>query len=171
VHECTVCSAKVSELRRGRCWGCYARWVDARPVGLNAQCITCDEKRRHVLRNVEIFGGWRPMCFNCSGQVASITPMPRTLTSLRDLLSRERRRRDRRIGRSDTRVFQYERRAIDRRDGRAPLPIDDEMIIEITFQPPSFDPDDDVDFDDITAIRELVRDLRPDPELALSAVI
>ena len=38
VHTCDVCSAKVHELRRGRCWGCYARWVDARPVGVGARC-------------------------------------------------------------------------------------------------------------------------------------
>ncbi len=160
MHECEVCNAKVSELRRGRCWGCYTRWVDARPVGLGAKCVTCPEKRRHVLRNVELFGGWRPMCFNCSGQVAGLAPMPRTLAVLREVLSRERRKRDRRVGRVDSRVFQYERRAADRRDGRSPLPIDDDMIIEISFDPPSFEPEG-VDFDDITAIRDMVRELRP----------
>lgn len=161
MHQCEVCNATVSELRRGRCWGCYARWVDARPVGLGAKCVTCSEKRQHVLRNVELFGGWRPMCFNCSGQVATLAPMPRTLALLRDALSRERRKRDRRVGRLDSRVFQYERRAADRRDGRSPLPIDDDMIIEITVEPPSFEPEA-IDFDDITAIRDMVRELRPE---------
>jgi hypothetical protein len=86
--------------------------------------------------------------------------MPRTLSLLREALSRERRRRDRRVGRLDSRVFQYERRAADRRDGRSPLPIDDDMIIEIIMEPPSMAPED-IDFDDITAIRDLVRELRP----------
>ena len=28
---CGVCGAAVSELRRGRCWGCYTRWAESRP--------------------------------------------------------------------------------------------------------------------------------------------
>ena len=75
---CEVCSAQVSELRRGRCWGCYARWVDDRPVGMGAKCTTCNEKRRRFLKSVELFGAWKPMCFNCAGQLLDLDPMPPT---------------------------------------------------------------------------------------------
>ena len=149
----------VSELRRGRCWGCYARWVDAKPVGMGAHCITCTEKRRRVLKSVELFGSWQPMCFSCAGQSLHLDPLPATIADLKAALSRERRSKDRRIGKSDTRVFKYERRVGDRRAGRVEEQlIEDDMIIEITIGPAE---DDDVDFEDMTQIRELVRDLRP----------
>ena len=158
---CEVCRAHVSELRRGRCWGCYERWVETRPVGLGARCVTCNEKRRRFLKTVELFGAWKPMCFNCHGCIGALIPMPKTITQLKEAVSRERRKRDRRWGKPDSRVFVYERRVGERRTGReAELPpVDDDMIIEITV-----DIDmsaDDVDFDDITAIRELVAELRP----------
>jgi len=159
VHECEICNAKVLELRRGRCWGCYERWVDERPVGLGARCITCNEKRRRVLRMVELFGGWKPMCFNCSGQLLTLTPMPATIKQLKEIVSRERRRTDRRFGKADTRVFRYERRVGQRRSSRDQLlSIDDDMIIEVTIEP---EVDAGMEFDDITAIRELIHDLRP----------
>src|SRR5215470_11549044 len=118
VHRCDVCNASVRELRRGRCWGCYARWVDARPVGLGARCLTCGEKRRRVLKSVELFGGWKPMCFNCAGQLLVLDPLPTTIPALKAAVSRERRRVDRRIGKADTRVFRYERRVGERRATR-----------------------------------------------------
>ena len=159
MHECEICNAKVLELRRGRCWGCYERWVDERPVGLGARCITCNEKRRRVLRMVELFGGWKPMCFNCSGQLLTLTPMPATIKQLKEIVSRERRRTDRRFGKADTRVFRYERRVGQRRSSRDQLlSIDDDMIIEVTVEP---EVDNGMEFDDITAIRELIHDLRP----------
>jgi hypothetical protein len=157
LHACEVCSAKVSELRRGRCWGCYARWVDSRPVGMGAKCVTCSEKRRKVLRAVELFGSWKPMCFNCSGQLLTLNPMPNTIAELRVAVSRERRRNDRRIGKVDSRVFRYERRVGDRRAGRDDIaPIDDDMIIEVSI---NMDPEP-VEFEDLTTIRELVTHLR-----------
>ncbi len=162
--QCGVCNAKVSELRRGRCWGCYARWVDARPVGLGARCTTCSEKRHRVLKMVELFGAWRTMCFNCEGQLQQMDPVPLTLEALRVAVSRERRRRDRRFGKKDTRVFRYERRVGERRVGRDGYPmIEDDMIIEIIIDG---DADDGTDFEDLTQIRELVRELRPAGELA-----
>ncbi len=157
LSTCEVCSAKVSELRRGRCWGCYARWVDSRPVGMGAKCVTCSEKRRKVLRAVELFGSWKPMCFNCSGQLLTLNPMPNTIADLRIAVSRERRRNDRRIGKADSRVFRYERRVGDRRAGRDEMmPIDDDMIIEVSV---NMDPEP-VEFEDLTTIRELVTHLR-----------
>jgi hypothetical protein len=157
VHECEICNARVLELRRGRCWGCYERWVEERPVGLGARCITCTEKRRRVLRTVELFGGWKPMCFNCAGQLLTLQPMPSTIKQLKDIVSRERRDRDRRFGKPDTRVFRYERRVGERRSGRDDFPVvDDDMIIEIAVAEGGGE-----DFEDLTQIRELIHDLRP----------
>jgi len=147
-----MCGAHVHELRRGRCWGCYARWVDARPVGLAARCVTCGEQRRRVLRSVELFGNWKPMCFNCHGQVQALEPMPTTISGLKLAISRERRRADRRSGKADTRVFRYERRVGERRTVERDVAlIDDDMIIEVTV-----DSDDNAgtDFDELTQIRE-----------------
>ena len=127
--------------------------------------MTCLEKRRRFLRTVELYGSWKPMCFNCHGMIGLLAPMPKTISQLKDAISRERRKRDRRWGKPDSRVFIYERRVGERRFGReSDVPaVDDEMIIEITV-------DDELmklvgghdDFDqDITAIRELVHSLRP----------
>jgi hypothetical protein len=129
--------------------------VDARPVGLGARCLTCGEKRRRVLKSVELFGGWKPLCFNCAGQLLHLDPLPTTIPALKAAVSRERRRQDRRIGKPDTRVFRYERRVGERRAVRDDCPlVDDDMIIEVTVE---LDPE--VDFDDLTQIRDLV-DLR-----------
>jgi hypothetical protein len=119
--------------------------------------VTCHEKRRRFLKTVELYGSWKPMCFNCHGVLGSLDPMPKNMMLLTEAISRERRKRDRRWGKPDSRVFVYERRVGERRDGReGDLPaIDDEMIIEVSVD------DTDVDFDDITAIRELVQLLRP----------
>src|SRR6185503_19033606 len=134
-------------------------WVETRPVGLGARCVTCHEKRRRFLKTVELFGSWKPMCFNCHGLLGTLDPMPTTIELVKEAVSRERRKRDRRWGKPDGRVFVYERRVGERRDGReGELPaVDDDMIIEVTID---VDPTD-VDFDDITAIRELVELLRP----------
>ena len=154
VLDCDVCGAKVSELRRGRCWGCYNRWVDARPVGLGARCVACSERRRRVLRSVELLGSWQPVCFNCHGQIHALTIVPPTLAELKQTLERERRGRERRIGKPDTRVFRYERRVGQRRVDRdeAAAPIDDDMIVEITIEPA----ESAEVWDDLTMIRELV---------------
>lgn len=134
-HVCEVCNATVSELRRGRCWGCYRQWADDRPVGVGARCVTCSERRRRVLRTVELFGSWKPMCFNCVGQVLALDPMPMTIAGLRERVSRERRRTDRRLGsKRDGRVFCTERRVGERRVDQY-VAIDDDMIIEICYDP------------------------------------
>jgi len=160
VHTCDVCSAKVNELRRGRCWGCYARWVDARPVGYGARCLTCNERRRRLLKTVELFGGWPALCFSCAGQLMTLDPMPKNVHELKLAVSRERRRTDRRIGKADTRVFQFERRIGQRRATRAGGPadyaaIEDDMIVEIVVETAPEAPetsDDLVEFDDMTRI-------------------
>lgn len=173
VHTCEVCKAKVGELRRGRCWGCYARWVDTRPVGLGARCVTCGEQRRRVLKLVELLGSWHPACFNCAGQLVHFDPMPSTFETLREALSRERRREDRRAGKPDSRVFRYERRVGERRTVAEGYDrIDDDMIVEVVIDwpPPSTG---ELDCEDVTRIRELVgmTELAADDdgELALEA--
>lgn len=149
VHDCDVCGAKVHEVRRGRCWGCYNRWVESRPVGYGAKCLSCSERRRRLLRSVELWGGWQPMCFSCAGQALTLNPMPETVADLKAALTRERRGNDRRFGKPDGRVFRYERRVGQRRalrDGDC-ASIDDDMILEIVV--------DFEEFDDFTQIREL----------------
>ncbi|MGE0866946.1 MAG: hypothetical protein AB7P03_00175 [Kofleriaceae bacterium] len=161
--------------------------------------MTCPEKRRRVLRSVELHGRWRPMCFNCAGQLLTMTPVPETIEEMMLAVSRERRRVDRRSGKPDTRVFRYERRVGERRMPRDVVrPIDDDMIIEISIdddgmpvaaltaelpsdgdviislspatppapssssaEPPPPGAFEEIDFDDLTGIRDLVHDLRP----------
>jgi hypothetical protein len=137
VLECDVCSAKVNETRRGRCWGCYNRWAELRPVGVGARCVVCGERRRRVLRSIELLGTWQPACFNCHGQVLALDSVPATIADIRATLERERRRCDRRVGKADSRVFRYERRVGQRRgDGDSAsewATIDDDMIVEIVL--------------------------------------
>lgn len=100
------------------------------------------------------------MCFNCHGVIGLLDPMPQTIALLKDAVSRERRKRDRRWGKPDSRVFVYERRVGERRSPReSDLPlVDDDMIIEVTVDA---DAGEAIDFEDITAIRELIAELRP----------
>jgi hypothetical protein len=125
---------------------------------MGARCVTCNEKRRRLLKSVELYGGWKPMCFSCAGQLLHLVPLPPTLQALRDVISRERRRVDRRFGKPDTRVFQYERRVGERRSVREYPAVDDDMIIEVTIE---LDNQRvlETDFDDLTQIRELVHDM------------
>jgi hypothetical protein len=150
---CEVCSAKVDELRRGRCWGCYGRWVESRPVGMGAACCICNERRRDNLKQVELLRAWLPMCHNCAAKATHLTPMPQTLDEIRKRLKRDRRAVDRRVGRPDGRVFPRERRGLERRSvgivrGEDLMLLDDEdiMIIEEV----------DEDFGGETRIVELV---------------
>jgi hypothetical protein len=157
VHTCEVCNAKVGELRRGRCWGCYVRWVESRPVGVGARCVVCGDRRRKVLQLVELLGTWHPTCYNCAGQLPHFDPMPATLEALREALSRERRRTDRRVGKPDTRVFSYERRVGERRTAAEGYDrIDDDMIVEVVVDLPPPGAADGHDVEDVTRIRELI---------------
>jgi hypothetical protein len=132
MDTCEVCSAKVSELRRGRCWGCYTTWVETRPVGLGAACCMCSERRRSKLRNMELLGTWVPICHNCGSQAAALEPMPQSIAGIRAALRRDRRGAPRRFGKADTRVYQHNRRTGDRRRGRdEQSSVDDDMILEI----------------------------------------
>jgi hypothetical protein len=113
---CNVCGAAVSELRRGRCWGCYTRWVESRPVGRGASCAVCHEKRRNMLKLVELKGRSLPFCHGCAAQVLRLVDVPETIDELRLVLRRERRDGDRREGEAvDQRIFPRERRVGERR--------------------------------------------------------
>lgn len=132
MRTCEVCSAKVKELRRGRCWGCYSRWVEARPVGLGATCCLCGERRRQLLKSVELLGAWVPVCHSCGALATRLDPLPQSIAEIRATLRRDRRADERRWGKKDTRVFRYDRRQRDRRRGRDTVDaVDDDMILEV----------------------------------------
>jgi hypothetical protein len=115
-NPCGLCGAKVGELRRGRCWGCYSNWLDLRPVGKGAACLVCNERRRANLRLMEVHGRSLPLCHMCGVKVARLEPVPSSVAALRAALRRDRRSDDRRLGALDTRVFPRERRTDDRRN-------------------------------------------------------
>lgn len=136
LHTCEVCHAKVPELRRKRCWGCYTAWAEARPIGSGALCTFCGERRREVLRQVELLRQWVVSCHNCAAMALPMTPMPQSIDELREALVRERRELERRDARADSRVFRRERRGLERRGvGReSPVPggelaLDDDDIL------------------------------------------
>jgi hypothetical protein len=113
---CGTCGAQVIELRRGRCWGCYTRWVESRPVGRGATCTVCFEKRRDQLKLIELHGRTMPMCHGCSARVLRMDDVPETLDELRVALRRDRRIADKRAGiKVDQRIFPRERRVGERR--------------------------------------------------------
>jgi hypothetical protein len=157
METCEVCSAKVSELRRGRCWGCYGAWASARPVGVGAACCMCGEKRREFLRSVELLGSFVPTCHNCAARAAALEPMPQSLAEIRTVLRRDRRVAPRRFGKADTRVFQHDRRGDERRVGRVEHEIEDAMILEIAEELAALAAaplHDALDAAELTAIRE-----------------
>jgi len=105
----------VSELRRGRCWGCYTQWTDQRPVGRGASCAICQEKRRDHLRLVELHSRSVPLCHVCAARTVKLGKVPPTLELLRKTLRRDRRDEDRRSDKLDRRIFPRERRVGERR--------------------------------------------------------
>lgn len=140
--SCGVCGARVSELRRGRCWGCYSQWVEQRPVGRGASCAVCQEKRREHLRLVELHNRSVPLCHICAARTMKMASVPQTLESLRKILRRERRDEDRRAEGLDRRIFPRERRVGERRgipgvprrrdtDPCLTLPEFDDLVIEV----------------------------------------
>jgi hypothetical protein len=113
--SCDVCGARVSELRRGRCWGCYTQWIEQRPVGRGASCAICQEKRRDHLRLVELHSRSVPLCHICAARTVKLGKVPQTLELLRKALRRDRRDEDRRTDALDRRIFPRERRVGERR--------------------------------------------------------
>jgi len=156
---CGVCGALVTELRRGRCWGCYLKWSEARPVGKGAACAICDERRRDNLRLVEIHNRSLALCHTCGARALKLAPVPHSIEGLRAALRRDRRELERREGEADQRIFPRERRVSDRRGPvremglletdpavllRARL---DDAIVELA--------DDDIDVLEQTVVREM----------------
>ncbi len=129
--HCEVCGAKVSTLRRGRCWGCYQKWQEAQPVGVGARCVICGERRRENLQRVELFGKWLPMCHICAVRTMRLSPLPRSLEGIRQRLERDRRFGDRRSGRADSRLIHKERRVGERRA----VPVEDDDVLDIEDLP------------------------------------
>jgi len=125
--QCEVCGARVSTLRRGRCWGCYQKWQESQSVGVGARCVVCGDRRRENLQRVELFGRWFPMCHICATRTMRLSPMPRSVEGIRQRLERDRRYGDRREDSSDDRLLRKERRVGERRV----LPISDEDVVEI----------------------------------------
>lgn len=154
---CQVCRAHVSELRRGRCWSCYQKWSETRPVGRGSACEVCSDRRRDNLRLVELHGRTVPMCHNCGTRVVRMETVPPTLDEIRSVLDRERRDDERRGGGTDQRIFPRQRRAGERRlnDGapraalteRNTLPSVDDLVFELS--------EDDMEFVEQTMVREL----------------
>jgi hypothetical protein len=112
---CNVCRAEVTELRRGRCWGCYTRWVEARPVGRGAACVICFEKRREQLKLMELHNRSVPACHGCAARILRLDQIPATIDGVRQALRRDRRGGDRRADGLDRRIFPRERRVGERR--------------------------------------------------------
>ena len=140
--SCGVCGARESELRRGRCWGCYAQWVEQRPVGRGASCAICQERRRDHLRLVELHNKSVPLCHVCAARTLKMGDVPASLEALRAQLRRDRRADDRRADSLDRRIFPRERRVGERRgiprlfhradtDPTIALPDLDDLVIEI----------------------------------------
>jgi hypothetical protein len=117
---CTVCGARVVELRRGRCWGCYQQWSELRAVGRGAACSVCGERRRDHLRLVELHNRSVPLCHGCAARTHKMNGVPMTLEALRAVLRRDRRDVERRGEGFDHRIFPRERRVGDRRDAPRP---------------------------------------------------
>lgn len=94
----------------------------------------CGDRRHALLKSTELLGSWIPICFNCSALAAELRPLPQTVAKIREALTRNRRSKDRRWGKRDSRVFRYNRRGDDRRTPRAvsELGIEDDMIVEIS---------------------------------------
>lgn len=112
---CNACGAQVVELRRGRCWSCYTRWAELRPVPRGAACVVCHDRRRDNLRLVELHSRSVALCHLCAAHVVKLSSVPKSLDELRQLLTRDRRAKDRRDDGRDRRLFPRERRVGDRR--------------------------------------------------------
>jgi hypothetical protein len=113
---CGSCGAMVVELRRGRCWACYSKWAELRPVPRGAACAVCDEKRRDNLRLTELHNRSVTLCHICASRTLKLARVPNSIEGLRQqLLTRDRRQNDRRGIGMERRIFPRERRVGDRR--------------------------------------------------------
>jgi hypothetical protein len=157
---CGSCGALVTELRRGRCWGCYAKWTELRPVPRGASCAVCDDRRRDNLRLTELHRRSVVLCHVCAARTLKLGKVPSSIDGLRRQLLRDRRAGDRRGDGLERRVFPRERRVGDRRgpprasttsDTNPGFVMPDFADIEIEIQ------DDDIESVEQTVVRELRR--------------
>jgi hypothetical protein len=93
---CGSCGAMVTELRRGRCWGCYSKWTELRPVPKGASCAVCEERRRENLRLIELHSRSVTFCHICAARTLKLVKVPSSIDGIRRLLLRDRRVGDRR---------------------------------------------------------------------------
>lgn len=136
-----MCRGKVSERRRGLCWGCYRRWSESRPVGIGASCTFCGDQRRVNLKSVELLEVFVAACHNCAARATSLSPMPDSLNEVRERLRRERRLSvERRLSKRGLPDGQRNRRSAQRRRKSgtalrtdAVTVVDDDMIIGETL--------------------------------------
>lgn len=112
---CGTCGAQVTELRRGRCWGCYTKWADARPVPRGGSCVVCEDRRRDNLRMAELHRRSVVLCHICAARTLKLGKVPPSIDGLRKVLLRDRRANDRRGDGLERRIFPRERRVGDRR--------------------------------------------------------
>ena len=83
---CGSCGAMVTELRRGRCWGCYSKWAELRPVPRGASCAVCEERRRENLRLIELHSRSVTFCHICAARTLKLARVPSSIDELRRLL-------------------------------------------------------------------------------------
>jgi hypothetical protein len=109
-HQCPICGAKVTQLRRGRCISCFNKWIERQPIPFGASCRICREKRKIHLQKVELLGRWHYLCHNCANTALTLDPMPKHIEGIRALLMRDRRFANRRFEKEDKREIKRERR-------------------------------------------------------------
>jgi hypothetical protein len=160
---CGFCGAQVTELRRGRCWGCYTKWADARPVPRGANCVVCEDRRRENLRMAELQRRSVVLCHICAARTLKLAKVPASIDGLRRVLLRDRRADDRRGDGLERRIFPRERRVGDRRgppracttsdtNPNYVLPDFEDIVIEIQ--------DADIEVVEQTLVRERPRILK-----------
>jgi hypothetical protein len=158
-------------LRRGRCTRCYDHWVRERPIGVNAACASCNDRRRVHLRHYEVGlaqnapgGRWLILCHNCAAEADAMQPPARSIEGLKMRLSRDRRWGDRRaesVGRISRRAPWLERRFEDRRAGgmllldatEIPEIVEDlqSLVIEMEAEYEEVS-EDQIEFEEVTGI-------------------
>jgi hypothetical protein len=147
--------------RRGRCRRCYDAWVRERPVGLNALCCACGEKRNPRLRHFELGHVWVVLCHNCAAGAERLGPLPHTVAGLKLKLRRDRRWGDRRaesVGARRKDRGTNERRGGERRHGERILDATHLAVMELEMEAEPGTPMEDMDPADgpITGVHRLI---------------
>lgn len=138
----------------------------ARPVGVGACCIACNNRRHEQLRHFEVGlrlnaagGRWTILCHNCAASAEKLAPPPRSVDALCERLTRDRRWNDRRYDRAH-RDPHAERRAQDARNERRlnlrelfdATDLAEELVIEMEADYETVSPEQLVAIEDVTGI-------------------